>query len=85
MQFVLQHLAQKGGINSAELQGVADDIQIAGKLKDLADELEIMPLLDENLPFKLLKRWHQVEFGSEAHSLLVYHLRCIGLKQTSHK
>lgn len=80
----------KGGINSAELQGVADDVQKAGKLKDLADELEIMPLLkslerDENLPFMLLKRWHKVEFGSEAHSLLVYHLRCIGLIQTSDK
>ena len=72
------------------MQGVADDVQKAEKLKDLADELEIMPLLeslegDENVPFKLLKRWHQVEFGSEAHSLLVYHLRCIGLIQTSDK
>ena len=69
------------------MQGVADDVQKAGRLKDLVDELEIMPLFEssENLPFQLLKRWHQVEYGSEAHSLLVYHLRCIGLMQTSQK
>lgn len=69
---------------------MADDVQKAGKLADLADSLEIVLLLkslegDVDAPFKLLKRWRRVERTSEARSLLVYHLRCIELTHTSDK
>ena len=80
---------QKGDFSDAELQGVADDVQRNGKLKELADALEVVPQLeslegDVNAPFTLLQRWRLgVESGSEAHSLLVHHLKCIGLRKTS--
>lgn len=73
------------------MQGVADDVQKAGKLDDLADELETVPMLkelegDANAPFKLLQRWCLgLKNSSEAHSLLVHHLKCIKLTQTSGK
>ena len=67
-------------------------VQRGGKLKELADELEIVFELeslrrDVNRPLTLLLRWH-VEIkknGLEAHSLLVHHLKCIGLTDTSHR
>ena len=80
---------QKGDFSDAELQGVADDVQRNGKLKDLADTLEVVPQLESlegevNAPFTLLQRWRLgVESDSEAHSLLVHHLKCIGLQKTS--
>lgn len=69
---------------------MADDVQKAEKLADLADSLETVLLLkslegDTDAPFKLLQRWRRVENTSEAHTLLVHHLRCIGLTQTSDK
>ena len=69
------------------MQGIADDVQKAGKLEDLADTLEAVPLEDDmNEPFKLLQRWRLgFENSLEAHSLLVHHLKCIGLTQTSGK
>ena len=73
------------------MQGVADDVQKAGKLDDLADELETVPMLkelegDANVPFKLLQRWClYLKNSSEAHSLLVHHLKGIGLTRTSEK
>lgn len=73
------------------MQGIADDVQKADKLEDLADALEAVPMLmtlegDTNAPFKLLQRWClDLENSSEAHSLLVHHLKCIGLTQTSGK
>ena len=70
-----------GDLNDAELQRVASDVQRAGKLKELADELE-MPLHDVNAPITLLRRWNY-EIELEAHSLLVHHLKCIGLPGTS--
>ena len=80
---------QKGDFSDAELQGVADDVQRNGKLKELADALEVVSQLeslegDVNAPFTLLQRWRLgVESCSEAHSLLVHHLKCIGLQKTS--
>ena len=80
---------QKGDFSDAELQGVADDVQRNGKLKELADALEVVSQLeslegDVNAPFTLLQRWRLgVEICSEAHSLLVHHLKCIGLRKTS--
>ena len=80
---------QKGHFSGAELQGVADDVQRNGKLKELADALEVVSQLeslegDVNAPFTLLQRWRLgVESCSEAHSLLVHHLKCIGLRKTS--
>ena len=66
-----------------ELQRVACDVQRDGKLKELADELE-MALHDVNAPITLLRRWrYEIKNGLEAHSLLVYHLKCIGLAETS--
>lgn len=67
--------------------GVADDVQRAGKLKELADALEV-PFLkslgDINAPLTLLRRWRSgIESGLDAHSLLVHHLKCIGLTKTS--
>lgn len=59
------------------------------KLKELADTLEVVPLLksiegEANAPFTLLQRWRAgVDSGLEAHSLLVHHLRCIGLIRTA--
>ena len=71
------------------MQEVARDIQRGGKLKELADELEMVPQLqslqhDVNAPLTLLCRWHsEIENAAEAHSLLVHHLKCIGLTETS--
>ena len=68
-----------------DLQTVADDVQRHGKLKELADELEMVPKLvslrhDENPPLTLLHQWHsEIESGLEARSLLVHHLKCIRL------
>ena len=82
---------QKGDFNDAELKGVADDVQKAGKLKELADALEVVPPLkslevDRTAPFALLKRWRSgIESGLDAHSLLVHHLKCIGLTTTSYR
>lgn len=84
----MQHFAEKDDLSEAELKGVAGDVQRAGKLRELADALEV-PLLeslegDVNGPFTLLQRWHHcVKDGLEAHSLLVHCLRCIGLIQTA--
>ena len=71
------------------MQGVAHDVQRSGKLRELADELEMVPQLeslqhDMNPPLKLLHRWRpEIKNGVEAHSLLVHHLKCIGLTGTS--
>ena len=71
------------------MQAVACDVQRNEKLKELADELEMVPQLqslqdDVNAPLTLLSRWcFEIEDGLEAHSLLVHHLKCIGLKGTS--
>ena len=77
-----------GDFTDVELKGVADDVQRAGKLKELADALEVVPLLkslgDINAPFTLLRRWRSgIESGLDAHSHLVHHLKCIGLTKTS--
>lgn len=80
---------QRGDLNNGELQGVADDIRRYGKLKELAEALEVVPLLpsledDLNTPFTLLQHWRLgVESGLRAHSLLVHHLKCIGMRRTS--
>ena len=80
---------QRGDLNNAELQGVADDVRRSGKLKELAEALEVVPLLpslegDLDTPFTLLQYWRLgVESGLEAHSLLVHHLKCIGMIRTS--
>ena len=71
------------------MKGVANDVQESGKLKELSDELEIadkVELLEceANPPLTLLQRWHSgAKSGLEAHSLLVYHLKCIGMTGTS--
>ena len=67
---------------------MARDIQKYGKLEQLADELEMVPQLeslhDVNAPLTLLHRWrYEIKNGLEAHSLLVYHLKCIGLPATA--
>lgn len=76
-----------GDFTDIELKGVADDVQRAGKLKELADALEVVPLLkslgDINAPFTLLRRWRSGIDGLDAHSHLVHHLKCIGLTETS--
>ena len=88
---LFMYLVQKGGLNTAELQRVAEEVQGAGKLRELADALEVVPLLeslgeDTNASSTLLRRWQSSMEGSlETHSLLVHHLRCIGLKRTSDK
>ena len=70
---------------------MASDVQRHGKLKELADELEMVPQLESlrhnlNPPLTLLCRWHfETENGLEAHSHLIYHLKCIGLTGTSHR
>ena len=77
---------QRGDLNNAELLGVADDVQRCGKLKELAEALEVVPLLPslEGDPFTFLKLWRfGVESGLEAHSLLVHHLKWIGMIRTS--
>ena len=87
---IICYLALEGGLSDSELRGVADDVQKAEKLADLADSLETVLLLkslegDTDAPFKLLQRWRRVENTLEAHSLLVHHLRCIGLTETCDK
>lgn len=78
-----------GDFTDVELKGVADDVQRAGKLKELADALEVVPFLkslegDINAPLTLLRHWRSgMESGLDAHSLLVHHLKCIGLTKTS--
>ena len=77
---------QKGDFSDAELKGVADEVKRAGKLKELADELEMIHQLKsvKDAPFTLLQRWcYEIESGLEAHSLLVHHLKCIGMPETS--
>ena len=70
---------------------MASDVQRSGKLKKLADELEMVPQLeslrhDVNPPLTLLHRWrHETKNELEAHSLLVHHLKSIGLPGTSHR
>lgn len=84
-------LEQWGDLSDMELQRVADDVQKSGKLKELADALEIVPLLESlvgvtNASLTLLQRWRSgVESGLLAHSLLVHHLKCIGLVETSNR
>ena len=74
-----------------ELQEVAGEVQKSGKLNDLAGALEVVPLLeslegDPNASLTLLQRWRfGVESSLLAHSLLVHHLRWIGLEKTSNK
>ena len=71
------------------MQGVACDIQKYDKLKQLAEEVEMVPQLESlqhgvNAPLTLLYRWcHEIKNGLKAHSLLVHHLKCIGLPGTS--
>ena len=70
---------------------VAGDVQKSGKLNDLAGALEIVPRLellegDPNTSLTLLQQWRSdVESSLLAHSLLVHHLRWIGLEKTSNK
>ena len=85
----LQRLAQKGDLSDTELQEVARNVQRDGKLKKLADELEMVPQLqslqhDENPSLILRRRWRsEIQNAVEVHSLLVHHLKCIGLTETS--
>ena len=78
-----------GDFSDMELQGVAGDVQKSEKLQELADALEVVPLLevvdgDTNALLTLLQLWRcGVESSLQAHSLLVHQLRCIGLKKTS--
>ena len=78
-----------GDFSDTELQEVACDVQGSGKLKELADELEMVPQLqsvqhDVNASLTLLCRWRfEIKNAVEAHSLLVHHLKCIGLTETS--
>ena len=71
------------------MQEVAHDVQRGRKLKELADELEMVPQLqslqhDGDPPLTLLRRWRsEIENAVETHSLLVHHLKCIGLTETS--
>ena len=63
---------------------MAADVQKYGKLNELADELEMAHKSLVHDVYTLLQRWHsEIENGLEAHSLLVYHLTCIGLTETS--
>lgn len=87
--FFLWYLAWKGNLTDTELQRVAVDVRDPGKLQELADALEVVPLLeslkgDTNPSLTLLQIWRSgVENRLLAHSLLVHHLRCIGLVKTS--
>ena len=80
-----------GDLSDAELQAIACNVQRDKKLNELADELEMVPQLqslqhDVNAPLTLLSRWRfEIEDGLEAHSLLVHHLKCIGLTGTSNR
>ena len=79
---------QKGDFSDAELKGVADEVKRAGKLKELADELEMIHQLEsvKDAPFTLLQRWcYEIESALEAHSLLVHHLKCIRMPETSYR
>ena len=73
------------------MKRVACDVQECGKLKELADELEMADQLkslehDADAPFTLLRRWHsEIECELKAHSLLVHHLKSIGLTKTSER
>lgn len=73
------------------MKRVACDVQECGKLKELADELEMTHQLmslehDADAPLTLLQRWHSgIEYGLDAHSLLVHHLKCIGMTRTSER
>ena len=82
---------QRDDLTDAELQGVAEAVQRTGKLKELADALEVVPLLkaleeeeETNSTLKLLQHWHRGLKGSlGVHSILVHYLRCIGLEGTA--
>ena len=71
------------------MKGVSSDVQESGTLKELADELEMADKLESieceaNPPLTLLQRWRSgTKSLLEAHSLLVYHLKCIGMTRTS--
>ena len=78
-----------GDLSDRELQRVARVVKRNGKVKELEDELEMVPQLqslqhDVNAPLTLLSHWRfEIEDGLKAHSLLVHHLKCIGLTGTS--
>ena len=77
---------QQGDFDDEELKCVADEVKGAGKLKELADELELSHQLKslENASFILLQRWrYGIKSGLKAHSLLVHHLMCIKMCETS--
>ena len=70
----------------AELQGVAQRIMSSGKLKEIADALELLPQLqsiesEPNPAFTLLQRWSR--HGGQVRSTLVHYLRQIGLRATA--
>ena len=73
------------------MKRVACDVQECGKLKGLADELEMAHQLmslehDVDASLTLLQRWRSgIECGLDAHSFLVHHLKCIGLTRTSER
>ena len=81
----------KGDLSLVELKGVADDVQRNRKLEELVDALEVAPLFKSlegtaNVPLRLLQCWCLcMGNGSEAHSHLVHHLKCIGLTNTAYR
>ena len=90
---IISDNVQRDDITDAELQEVAAAVQRTGKLKELADALEVVPLLEAleeeeetNFTFTLLQHWYRgLKDSLGVHSILVHHLRCIGLKATADK
>ena len=67
---------------------MAKEVQRAGKLKELADSLEMMTHYRSNIQgADLLDRWQKEmeRFHIHTRSRLVHHLRCINLTDTAQR
>ena len=77
-----------GALSATELQAVADEVQRKGKLKELADSLEMTTHLHMNIQgVNLLERWQSEmkQFSIHTKSHLVHHLRCVNLNDTAER
>ena len=75
-------------LTTAELQAVAQEVQSKGKLKELADSLEVAIHYKSNIEgHLLLDRWlkDMKQFNLHAKSHLVHHLRCVDLNDIAER
>lgn len=83
-----QGLDLTGAVSKAELEVVAQEVQRADKLKELADSMEMAIHFRSSVQVaNLLDRWQKEmeQFNIHTRSHLVHHLRCVNLTDTAHR